>query len=635
MPPFPSHRPSSGELKDAIVRAFWQRISSLDTAISPYPAFRNLAFKPADVFHLLPFLWALTCTAIVQYSQGQPFPLLTIFETSILYSIGLSIPLISQFLWPASQVVIYVWTLYCFRSLPISLPFHLTIFLFPLVSLSLWLFGPRSSLQYFAFLSGYANLMAAMTFILLKYTWNPPAKEVITYSGLFAGINTGLQMVNITYFFPHLKWFGVPLCLLAFLHGGLQDPFGFATGVVTAVSGFDYLIPNELSSVQVLPIPDTSSSLESGIEKSLEPQEILPAPTGVLTTVAAPIDVEHETIQTQPFSSVITTPLPLVSLPERIIEDQSSTIIDSQPTTRLPLIEQEMPQDNFSDSSRDTPYEPTFRARRRPSVGGPREPRHRPRPASIDFLACAKPARRLPTPPQAVSANRLSFSSVQNSTPLPPELQARWNDNLFELQERLGESSSRVTFKVREKRSGLLYVRKTFHSRQTSGNHILQQLFDLIGRQDRPDASFNVVRCYGAYFPEMENDAVRGIFEFCEGGSLHSISNVITQRGAIVGEKVAGRIASGVRRLWSHFFVFQFTYLFSQMLHGLNFLHDLNMVHFNVRPSNVFITQSGMVKLSEPEIPGEGAVALTDRFVKTVGYASVCAPLSFKKRQSF
>jgi hypothetical protein len=92
----------------------------------------------------------------------------------------------------------------------------------------------------------------------------------------------------------------------------------------------------------------------------------------------------------------------------------------------------------------------------------------------------------------------------------------------------------------------LLYVRKTFYPRQTSGNHIIRHLFDLIARQDSPEASPNVVRCYGAYFPEVENDGVRGIFEFCEGGSLHSISNVITQRGGIVGEKVAGRIASGV-----------------------------------------------------------------------------------------
>ena len=59
------------------------------------------------------------------------------------------------------------------------------------------------------------------------------------------------------------------------------------------------------------------------------------------------------------------------------------------------------------------------------------------------------------------------------------------------------------------------------------------------------------------------------------------------------------------------------------MLQGLSYLHSLNMVHFNIRPSNVLITQLGIVKLSEPEIPGEGAVALTDRFMRAVFYASV------------
>lgn len=59
------------------------------------------------------------------------------------------------------------------------------------------------------------------------------------------------------------------------------------------------------------------------------------------------------------------------------------------------------------------------------------------------------------------------------------------------------------------------------------------------------------------------------------------------------------------------------------MLHGLGYLHSLNMVHLNIRPSNVLITKLGIVKLSEPEIPGEGAVALTDRFTRAVRYASV------------
>lgn len=538
MPPFPSF--SSSELKDVIAQAFWQRIGRLDTAISPYPSIRKLlshTFKPADLLHFLPFAWALAC--IVQYSQAQPFPLLTVLESSILYAVGLSVPFTRQFLWPASQVTIYVWTLYWFRSLPISLPVHITVFLFPLASLSLWLFGPESSLQYFAFLTGYANLIVAMTFIVLKSTWNPPAKVMITYPGVFAGINTGLQMVNLTYFFPHLKSFGIPLCLLSMLQGGLHDPLGFAAGLFTAASSFHHLMPTELTGSQVLPIPDTSSSLESGIKKSPEFQQLLPAPS----TIAA-IDIEHETTQTQPSSSLIS--LPFVLPPDIAIQNELSAMELQPTTTRLPIVEQEMPEvpQNLDDGSQELPPEPIVRARRRPSVGGPREPRHRPRPASIDFVPNARPARRLPTPPQT-APNRTSFAFVPNST-LHPELQARWNDNLFELQERLGESSTRITFKVREKRSGLLYVRKTFYSRQSSGSHIIQHLFDLIARQDSIDASPNVVRCYGAYFPDVENDGVRGIFEFCEGGSLHSISNVITQRGGIIGEKVAGRIASGV-----------------------------------------------------------------------------------------
>jgi len=543
MPLFPSL--STSELKDVIAQAFWQRIGRLDTAVSPYPSIRRFqshTFKPADLFHFLPFVWALACIVVVQYSQAQPFPLLTVLESSILYAVGLSVPFISQFLWPASQVAIYVWTLYWFRSLPITLPLHITVFLFPLVSLSLWLFGPESSLQYFAFLTGYANLMVAMTFIVFKSTWNPPAKVVITYSGVFSGINTGLQLVSLTYFFPHMKSFGIPLCLLSMLHGGLHDPLGFAAGLVTAASSFHHLMPTELTGSQVLPIPDSSSSLESGIKKSPESRQLLPTPSTI-----AVIDIEHETTQTQPSLSLISLPLvPSVSPPDIAIQNQLSTM-KSQPTaTRLPIVEREMPEvpQNLSDGSKELPSEPAVRARRRPSVGGPREPRYRPRPASIDFVPNAKPTRRLPTPPQT-APNRTSFAFVPSST-LHPELQARWNDNLFELQERLGESSSRITFKVREKRSGILYVRKTFYSRQSSTSHIIQHLFDLIARQDSSNASPNVVRCYGAYFPEVENDGVRGIFEYCEGGSLDSISNVITQRGGIIGEKVAGRIASGV-----------------------------------------------------------------------------------------
>jgi hypothetical protein len=103
-----------------------------------------------------------------------------------------------------------------------------------------------------------------------------------------------------------------------------------------------------------------------------------------------------------------------------------------------------------------------------------------------------------------------------------------------------------VTIKVRDKRSGLLYVQKTFfHSRGTSRKHSIGHLLNLIARQDSHDASPNMVRCYAAYL--VDSDGVRGMFEFCEGGSLRSISQDIRRWGSgVVGEDIAGQIASGV-----------------------------------------------------------------------------------------
>jgi mitogen-activated protein kinase kinase len=45
---------------------------------------------------------------------------------------------------------------------------------------------------------------------------------------------------------------------------------------------------------------------------------------------------------------------------------------------------------------------------------------------------------------------------------------------------------------------------------------------------------------------------VKIVMEFCEGGSLEAVGKRIKERNAIVGEKIAGRLAEGVRPL-AHF----------------------------------------------------------------------------------
>ncbi|KAF9530680.1 kinase-like domain-containing protein [Crepidotus variabilis] len=179
----------------------------------------------------------------------------------------------------------------------------------------------------------------------------------------------------------------------------------------------------------------------------------------------------------------------------------------------------------------------------------------------------------------------------------------RWDDRYLQVLHRLGESSSRSTYEVKDHRSAMVYVRKTYYPRQTSCDHIKLALSTLKSSQDQAEENLNVLRCHGVYLTDGPEKGVRAVFEYCEGGSLQSIGRVIAQRGGFIGEKVAARLAEG-------------------MLQGLHYLSSLRMVHFNIQPSNVLISRSGIVKLSEPEIPGEGAAALTDRFANSVRYAS-------------
>jgi mitogen-activated protein kinase kinase len=56
----------------------------------------------------------------------------------------------------------------------------------------------------------------------------------------------------------------------------------------------------------------------------------------------------------------------------------------------------------------------------------------------------------------------------------------------------------------------------------------------------------HIVNFYGAYMSPSSSE-VKILMEYCEGGSLDAIGKRIARRGAVVGEKVVGRIAEGVR----------------------------------------------------------------------------------------
>ena len=58
----------------------------------------------------------------------------------------------------------------------------------------------------------------------------------------------------------------------------------------------------------------------------------------------------------------------------------------------------------------------------------------------------------------------------------------------------------------------------------------------------------NIVHFYGAYISPSSSE-VKVLMEYGEGGSLESVGKRMREIGGRVGEKVAGRLAEGVRLL--------------------------------------------------------------------------------------
>jgi len=94
---------------------------------------------------------------------------------------------------------------------------------------------------------------------------------------------------------------------------------------------------------------------------------------------------------------------------------------------------------------------------------------------------------------------------------------------------------------------------------------------------------------------------VKILMEFCEGGSLEAVGKRIRDRGAVVGEKIAGRLAEGV-------------------LQGLAYLHTKKTIHRDIKPSNILLSREGIVKLCDFGVSGELIESMAGTFTGTSFY---------------
>ena len=574
-------------LVSATLLALRKAVDRLDRSISPLPTTQKLrshTFKVADLMHLFPFVWAIVCVTIARYSQEPrpPFPYRSTIFNAALYYGGLTIPSIHQFLSPATPTLLYCWTIYYLRSIPsciISTPPRLVSLAHPLFAVWLWLFGPNQAIQFHARLVGYTNLAVLALFVLSHPTLYPRASTApisdLGYQGAFAGLNTGLQMFALLEFFPDYSWAGTLFCVLCVWIGVSRDILGFLLGACAATSFF-YFIPADLLGKYTSTVPPSSPTTTSSHDvKSaiVEPSPAIALAVGKspnqkatkwrLTRSAGENSTDQPPALNRAPRSVTPGVLPdnrqsgsfrvFISPPTNGISQDSTPRDESEvaprpenarsitPVRRADIESEGVPQSSNPQSAS---------VRKRSSVQGPRirKDAREKRPTSLGLTSGHLPSPKvLPSPPIIPpTLAPTTLNDIRALTPPARPVEVRYEGtNPFEIIGSLGKSSSRISYQVRDKRTGDLRVCKSFYPRQMSSQHIKNELVALANIQKSSNTSPHVTRCFAAYIPPG-HDEVEAILEYCEGGSLWSIGKALAQRKKVIGERVAGKLSEGV-----------------------------------------------------------------------------------------
>lgn len=141
-----------------------------------------------------------------------------------------------------------------------------------------------------------------------------------------------------------------------------------------------------------------------------------------------------------------------------------------------------------------------------------------------------------PRPPPAVSMENLRQTVEEFD---------QWSDDLLEELSRLGEGAGGAVYKVRDRRTGMVMARKTITTLEAPMKQLLREI-----KITSSTEHVNIIHFYGAYISPSSSE-VKVLIDYCEGGSLESVGKRMREIGGRVGEKVAGRLAEGVRLPYS------------------------------------------------------------------------------------
>jgi len=131
----------------------------------------------------------------------------------------------------------------------------------------------------------------------------------------------------------------------------------------------------------------------------------------------------------------------------------------------------------------------------------------------------------------------LPRSSIQHELNYSKDL----SDDVFEEVCRLGEGAGGGVHKVRHKPTGMVMARKTITTLEAPRGQLEREL-SIAASANHP----NIIKWYGVYMSPSSSE-VKILMELCEGRSLDAVGRQMKELGAVVGEKIYGRLAEGVR----------------------------------------------------------------------------------------
>ncbi|TFY74154.1 hypothetical protein EWM64_g9858 [Hericium alpestre] len=239
--------------------------------------------------------------------------------------------------------------------------------------------------------------------------------------------------------------------------------------------------------------------------------------------------------------------------------------------------------------------------------GGP--PLSVPAPANDDLdEATIRPPLQTTAKPPSMDDVRRTITEIEtrsSSAPAPSTLMGEekhmpyphteWSDEVLEEISRLGEGAGGAVHEVKDLRTGIVMARKTITTREAPMKQLLRELGIITSI-----SHVNIIHFYGAYMSPSSSE-IKVVMEVCEGKSLEAVGKRIKERGARVGEKVAGRLAEGI-------------------LQGLAYLHSKKLIHRDIKPSNILLSREGVVKLCDFGVSGELVESRAGTFTGTSLY---------------